>query len=543
MNVTRARQLAAVAWGFQKYLRSPLTLQKAADDIRLRLDGRQKNFLRVARELVYDNPFSPYRKLLLWAGCTYADLEDTVRREGIEKTLEKLRDEGVYLTLEEFKATSPIVRRGLTIEPLEADFDNPVFMGKGIEGSTSGSRSRGTRVLYDWHFFAEEAANELILYETHGISGWSSALWMPQLPAISGIHNLLINIKFHRPFDKWFSHLREEMIPLSLRDRLELAYIVCLCRGYGLRVPKPEFAGIGDAGKVAAWLADARKSGGGVLKTYASSAVRVAQVAIDNDLDISGSFIFAGAEPLTERRRRFIESAGAKVYPRYVATETGLIGASCPYGDRPDEMHLYLDRLAVVQRERTTAIGKCLVNSFIFTTLSLNTGKILLNTEIGDFGKLRVKPCSCLFGGLGMDVHLSEVRSHDKLTGEGMTLLGSDLDDIVGELIEGAGGSPNDYQFWETQDENGLYKLDIAVSPSLHALNEVDFREALLKKLRDKNQGATTTSHIWQQAHTVRVVRSYPEMTKGSKLLPIMPQPAASSREQHLPETYQSGTL
>ncbi len=405
-------------------------------------------------------------------------------------------------------------------------------MGKGIEGSTSGSRSRGTRVLYDWDFFAEEAANELILYETHGILGLPSALWMPRLPAISGIHNLLVHIKFHRPFDKWFSHLGEEMVPPAVRDRLALAYITLLCSVFGLKVSKPEFAGIHDADKVAAWLADAKKNGGGVLKTYTSSAVRVVRAAIDKCMDIRGSVMFAGAEPLTERKRRFIESAGAKAFPRYVATETGLIGAACANGNRPDEMHLYLDRFALIQSERTTAIGKCMVDSFLFTTLSPNTGKILLNTETGDFGKLRVKPCSCLFGGLGMNVHMSEVRSYDKLTGEGMTLLGSELDDIVGGFVESAGGSPDDYQFWETQDDTGLSKLNIAISPALDSLNERDFKEAILKKLCDKNPGATITSRIWQQADTLQVVRAHPEMTKGFKMLPIIQktQPAYGNR-------------
>ncbi len=90
MHINRTRQLASIAWGFQKYLRSPLTLQKAADEIKLRMDSREKNFLCVARELIYKNPFSPYRGLLLWAGCTYADLEDSVKHKGIERTLGKL---------------------------------------------------------------------------------------------------------------------------------------------------------------------------------------------------------------------------------------------------------------------------------------------------------------------------------------------------------------------------------------------------------------------------------------------------------------------
>ncbi|MBE0425201.1 MAG: hypothetical protein IBX72_00955 [Nitrospirae bacterium] len=526
MQISRIRQLALITWGFHNYLRRPLTLEHAIDDVRHRMDNREKNFLSIAKNIIYGNKYSPYRKLLLWAGCDYGDLEDSVRHEGIEKTLEKLRDEGVYLTLEEFKSKIPVCRNGLTFETTEPDFDNPFLMGKSIQASTSGSRSKGTRVMYDWDFIAEEAASELILYETHGLTALPLALWLPGLPAISGIHNLLMNIKFRRPPEKWFSHLGSGMIRPSLRNRFAMQYISWVCRMFGLSAPPIELAGIGDAVKVAEWMEKAKRSKGKcVVRTYTSSAVRVVQAAIDRGIDIGGNVIFTGGEPLTERRLGFMESAGVNAFPRYVATESGLIGASCANRTPPDEMHVYLDRLAVIQMQRRTNIGEHNINSFLFTSLLSTTGKVLLNTEIGDFGRLEVKPCSCLFGELGMNVHISEVRSYDKLTGEGMTLLGSDLDDIIAGLIEDAGGCPDDYQFWEKQDDKGLCNLIIAVSPEVRNLNENNFKNVLLDKLRGRSSGAGITSELWKQADTLQVVRAYPEMSKGFKKLPIIKSP------------------
>jgi len=529
MQVSRIKQLARIAWGLGNYLKAPMTIEKAKIDIKKRMDNRHSNFLALAKKLIYENQHSPYLKLLLWAGCEYKDLEDSIRHQGVENTLEKLRDEGVYITLEEFKGKVPIRRNGLTFEICQTDFDNPFLMGKSIQGTTSGSRSSGTRVMYDWDFFTEEATNELMLYETHGLLNAPLVLWLPGLPSISGIHNLLVNIKFRRPPEKWFSHLDDGMVGNSLKNRLSIEYLVWCCRMFGLRAPRPEFTDIHSATKVAEWMERTKKNKGiSVVITFTSSAVHIVQAATEQGIDISGSVIFTGGEPLTEGRYTFIESAGVKVFPRYTATETGIIGASCGNRNCPDDMHVYTDRLAIIQRLRKTVVGGYSVNTYLFTSLSPNTGKVLLNTEIGDFGRLNIKPCRCLLGDLGMDVHISEVRSYDKLTGEGMTLLGSELNDIVGEMIEKAGGGPDDYQFWEAQDSRGLNKLIIAISPEIRNLDEKDFIDSILKKLKSKDIGSNIASQIWRQADTLQVVRAHPKLTKGHKMLTIMKEPKQS---------------
>jgi hypothetical protein len=399
MKYNRAKQLVHIAWGLGSYLKRPMTLEQAKSDIRNRMGNRGGNFLALAKKLIYENQKSPYRKLLLWAGCEYKDLEDSITHQGVENTLGKLRDEGVYITLEEFKTKAPISRSGLTFEASPTDFDNPYLMGRSIQGMTSGSRSSGTRVMCDWDFFTEETANELMLYETHGLLNAPLLLWLPGLPSISGFRNLVVNLKFRRPPEKWFSHLSGGTVANCLKNRLSIEYLVWCSRMFGLLIPRPEFTDIRSAGKVAEWMESTKKKKGvSVVRTFTSSAVRIVHAAMEKGIDIRGGIIFTGGEPLTERRLRFIESAGVKAFPYYAAAETGFIAASCGNKIYPDDMHVYTDRYAIIQRLRKTVIGGHNVNTYLLTSLSSSTGKVLLNTELGDFGRLNIETCSCLLG-------------------------------------------------------------------------------------------------------------------------------------------------
>ena len=150
--------LFQTALALRIYVKHPLTPQAALDAVRHRMENRQENFLLTARELIYAHPNSPYRALLLWAGCQYGDLESNVRHHGLEATLTALRDAGVYVSLEEFKSKTPICRNGLTIETSQSDFDNPRRQKVSIQAATSGSRSKGIQVAYNWDFLTEEAS-------------------------------------------------------------------------------------------------------------------------------------------------------------------------------------------------------------------------------------------------------------------------------------------------------------------------------------------------------------------------------------------------
>src|ERR1700676_5523941 len=177
MTLERIAQLARLASGFRKFLRPPIGIEAAAAEIKRRLEDRETNFVTLAKQLIYDVPSSPYRRLLVWGRCEYGDLRARVTSHGLESTLERLRDEGVYLTLDEFKGRAPVVRNGLRFETEETDFDKPRLSDGRLIGETSGSRGKRSRVSYDWDFIAEEARHETLLYAIHGVLDAPFALW------------------------------------------------------------------------------------------------------------------------------------------------------------------------------------------------------------------------------------------------------------------------------------------------------------------------------------------------------------------------------
>ncbi len=506
MKLERIRQLALLAGGFRGFARTPVTYSQALADIRGRLANRERNFLDAAERLIYGIPCSPFRKLLLWAGCELADLRRTVETRGIDGTLAQLRDEGVYLTLAEFKSLVPICRRGLTFSTQPADFDNPFLIGGRIHGVTSGSRATSTRVMYDWDFIAEESSNELVLYTEHGVAEAPLALWFPVLPGLAGIHNLLMSLKHGATAERWFSHLPTNV---PLESRLALEFICWSGKAVGVAMPRPEFADFSGVGKVVEWMEGARKRRGCcVVRTYGSSAVRIAQAALHMGSDLRGSVIFAGGEPLTDFRRRYIESAGVKVFPRYVASETGLVAAACPRRSDVDDMHFYSDRLAVIPR----------AGSYLFSTLLLHTAKVLFNCEMGDCGELVTKSCGCVFGELGLNIHLSGVRGQAKVTLEGMSVLSSELDRAIGAAIEQVGGGPDSYQFREERDGASLNRLVIAVSPEVTGLDTGKFIGDILERLARGGPGADLAAKVWAQAGTFQVVREAPRVSAWQKM-------------------------
>jgi hypothetical protein len=503
-----------LARGLPDFLQNPVIPSQAPQKIRHRLELRDKLFLSLINAAVYKNPSSPYHSLLLQAGCKADDLRQSVHSLGLESTLEKLSDEGVRLSLEEFKGQEPIRRSGLYLGTKESDFDNPLISGSGISGKSSATRSTGTQTNYTWPFIAEEAENECVLYGEHGLLDASLALWYPVHTSIAGIHNILMNLKYHRAPEKWFSHTAER----SLKDRLMLAYLGWCAQRQGMRPPNPETATISDSLRVATWMEETRKrNGSAVLRTYTSSAVRAVQAAAKHGRDLSGSAIFVGGEPLSSEHHTFMTSAGIDVIPRYVTTEAGLVGASCTNRKNPDEMHIYRDRLAVIQGP-----GQ---RDLLITSILPTTPKLLLNVDLGDEGFLTHRECGCTFGKLGMTTFVSNVRSKLKQTGEGMSVFISDLEKIVGSLINRFGGSPADYQFRKAQGLDGLERIAVIVSPTVEGIREATFIEHVFNSLRALNLRCRLASDVWRQTSMFVLVRDYPMVTKGQKQLLFVSDP------------------
>lgn len=516
----RAYQLARLAFDLSAYLRQRIDLQSAEAGLRYRLAQRDARFIASVRNQVEQRPHGPIARLLTWAKWSPTDIEQAVRRDGVDAVLAQLRDAGVYFTHAELTGTQPLQRPGLALATQPSDFDNTAAHGSHLSGTTSGSRSNGIRVLYSWDFLAEEAENEALMFAAHGVHNAPVAYWMPAIPALSGIHNLLFDMKSGRVPARWFAQV-DAIVPgphaaaraaTSAVLKLAFGYVLWSCRRIAPATPSPEYTPLGEGERVARWLADSvRTHGAAVLKAYASAAVRVAAAARAAGIDLSGSVLFTGAEPLSERRRHFIESAGARAFPRYVTTETGLVAGACTERQSSDEMHLYLDRLAAVPSGSEGGV--------LFTTLSPHAGKVLLNADLGDRATLARRTCSCALGRLGLDLLVRDVRAQDKLIGEGLKVTSAEMDALIGPVVEEAGGSPDDYQFWQEEDAHGRYHLIIAVDPAVPRLNEGALVTHLIDALKRQPLRGNLTGQLWEQGATVRVTRQAPLPSRGHKLL------------------------
>src|SRR5215212_580677 len=203
-----ATMYARFAWGLRGYLRNPISADQARAIVVRRLQQREASFLRVVERGIFGHPRSPYLPLLKLAGCELGDLRNMVHNRGLEPTLLALREAGVYVSFEEFKARTPIVRDGLEIPVDVRAFDNP-YARRAYEGSTGGSTGAGTRIDIDLDFLALMAAHVALIWDTHGVFDAPNALWCGTLPDSSGLMVALTRSHFGRTPARWFAPLAD----------------------------------------------------------------------------------------------------------------------------------------------------------------------------------------------------------------------------------------------------------------------------------------------------------------------------------------------
>ena len=162
------------------------------------------------------------------------------------------------------------------------------------------------------------------------------------------------------------------------------------------------------------------------------------------------------------------------------------------------------------------------VDAFCFTSLLPSTPKLLLNAETDDSGIVERRECGCPLGALGYDVHVREIRSFRKLTGEGMSLVGTDAIRILEEALPAQfGGSALDYQLHEEEDERGFTRLVLIVSPHLPIADESRLIDAFLDELRRGDVAAEHAAAVWSGTRTLTVRRAEPVWTRSGKLAPL----------------------
>lgn len=491
--------------GLPKFFFKPFTLAESYSLVRKQVEEREENFLAQLRRSVYANAGSPYYKLLQNAGCEYGDAERMVHQEGLEKTLRKLSDAGVYLTIEEYKGKRPIERCGLSFEAKPEDFDN-AFIVPSFEGSSSGTRGSPVRTKIDFDFLTERAAEDAVLFDALGLYEAPYAFWK------ATSRNVLCAAKAGIPLVKWF-------LPLSSnRNKFASYYAIVMGRLLGHRLPWPERIRWDEAYKVAEWLAKKCRTVPAVaIKTFPSSAVRVCAAARERDLDISATHFITSGEPLTPSREELIKATGCRIVSLYDSSETGTIGAGC-VNSTGDDVHLLKGHIAIIQQSRRIVSTEATVNALLVTSFLPSAPKVLINMQNGDYAKLENRRCECKLDRLGFTDHLSHIRSFEKLTGEGMTFFAADLASIVEALPLKFGGGPLDYQAVEEESSKGITHLTLLVSPKVGKLDEKVVIQSVLEQLATNGGSSRMMARTWQEAGTLRVRREEPHPTKGGKV-------------------------
>jgi len=510
------------AWGLRGFLKHTLTLEEAKAIIKKRMEEREINFLRLVRKGIFGYIKSPYLPLMKLAQCEMGDIENTVKTKGLEGTLHTLREAGVYVTFEEFKGREPIVRNGQVIPVKAHDFDNP-YLSTYYYAKTGGTTGAGTRVMIDLEHIADNAPYLMVAYNGYKVLDAPIALWRGILPDTSGVWHILLGCRLGHVPQKWFTPITNQDIKPALKNRLATHYIINLGRLFDIPIPSPEPVSLDQAAIIAQWAAEMSKIHGACLiRVGVSTALRICIAAQEQGLDLTGVTLVGGGEPPTPAKLKGITRSGVRWIPHYTITEAGMVGLGCGQPVDGNDLHFFKDALALIQYPRYVPGTEITVDAFHFTTLLPTTPKLFLNVESDDYGIIENRSCGCPLESYGFAEHLRHIRSFRKLTGEGVTLIGSEMIHILEEILPSRfGGSPLDYQLMEEEDDHGFTKLSLIISPKIDIKDETEVIDMVLKALGKSSISADLARALWRQAGTFRVKRMEPIWTARGKFNPL----------------------
>ena len=423
----------------------------------------------------------------------------------------------MYLTHAETKGTVPVVRQGREITNSPAACNNP-GADRGMTGGSSGSRSAGSvsETGTAWRVYRE--AYEALLRREFDFARYSEVSLMPILPASWGISYAATACRLGGRVERWFTSggtMRQ-----AGHYRAVTRLLVAEGRLLGVRMPWPEYLQPGDFEPVVVHLAECAKRGRFALVRGTVSAItRICCAARERGQDIAGTVFLAGGEALTEARRELIESLGCRVYARYIANEAGPIGAGCHHMTRGNTVHFFRDSTAVIVHRRRAPLADVNVDSLMYTTLNPLSGRVFINVEIEDAGRLLPVTCDCTFARAGFTTAITDIQSFGKLTGFGMTLVGTQLLPILEVRLPARfGGSPADFQLVESMGARQM-ELKLHVHPRL-GCEAAAVRTYFLDEVRGVYGGALTR-RSWEHAQNFEVVNAPPLATRTGKILSL----------------------
>jgi hypothetical protein len=515
------KTFARFPFALQKFLQHRLTVDQAKQIVHERMEQREENFLRIVETSVYGYPRSPYLPLLKMAGCELGDLRALVQHHGLENTLRQLRAAGVYITFEEFKGRKPIIRNGTTIPVQPTDWNNP-FIQRAYSTESGGSTGTVTTVAQDLNHLAARAPHNLLTHAAWQVQSAPCVVWRGILPD-STLSLLLESAYTNAMPKKWFSHLALSDSKSWLKYGLATYYIVGWMRLYGTSVPFPEYAlpenAVTIAHQIDQLLATHQQC---FLRSSVSRALRVCLEAEKIGIQLQGLTIRAGGEPTTPAKVRAIERSGARFIANYALTEAGTLANGCVHPTDYGDVHLFKDAFALITHPHTLQDMEITVPAFNLTTLLPTAPKILLNLQMDDYGIVEERQCGCELGDYGYTTHLREIRSYSKLVGEGVTLVGNEMLDVLEQVLPSRfGGSPLDYQLMEEEDAQGLTRLYLIIHPNVPLSDESAVIQVVLQALRNSSPMGDSARSVWQHTHSLEIKRMVPILTGRGKLLPL----------------------
>ena len=112
--------------------------------------------------------------------------------------------------------------------------------------------------------------------------------------------------------------------------------------------------------------------------------------------------------------------------------------------DKGNCVHVCRDSVALISYRRLAPLTEVEIDSLMFTSLLPFAATILVNVEMDDSGVLEPATCDCSLSAMGFNQQVSNIYSYGKLTGQGMTLLGGDVLNILEKALpERFGGHPD----------------------------------------------------------------------------------------------------
>lgn len=494
------------------FLRRPLTPEQARARVLHRLANRERRLLGTIERAIYRRPGSPYLRLLQHVGCEPGDLRVLVAHEGIEGALGILARQGVYIAPEELKGRREIVRGSLRFTVREDDFNNPLVRPHLVR-FTGGSGGRPTRVPYSLAFIEEWGCSLAVALEAHGIREAGFVSWW----GVPFTH-LVMFPRIGRTSVGWFYpvHPLPRIVPIAAR------YLCLLGSLAGASLPLPRRSDLADPEPIVRWITNRLAGEALILWATPSAGVRLSVAARDLGRSLHGLTMIVGGEPITPARQRTMADSGARLLSRYGSVELGGVANDCATPSDADDMHVYTERWAAVQLRRPTVEGGPLVDSLLLTSLSPAAPKIALNVEPGDYAQLQERDCGCQMGALGLRTHISQIRSFEKLTGEGVTFARSSIEQVLEELLPARfGGTSLDYQIAEEEAESSATRLVLRVSPSAGQIDEARLRAFFLDAIGRADQVNDYQARIWRNAGSLLIRREPPLATRAGKVLPL----------------------